>query len=106
MVAGALGANCKGATLTLTRALPPVRWLFNLYCARVLRERDPGNQPNLTLCAAPPPPAPSLQDLIEHWLESPLRRHLEYLLPTTTEPLQSPPGEGRGGGVAHLVTIP
>ena len=28
------------------RALPPVRWLFDLYCACVLRERDPGNQPN------------------------------------------------------------
>ena len=28
------------------RALPPVRWLFDLYCARVLRERSPGNQPN------------------------------------------------------------
>ena len=31
------------------RPLPPVRWLFDLYCARVLRERSPGNQPNWVL---------------------------------------------------------
>ena len=31
---------------TVCSALPPVRWSFDLYCARVLRERGPGNQPN------------------------------------------------------------
>ena len=33
------------ATAHRGRTLPPVRWLFDLYCARVLRERGPGNQP-------------------------------------------------------------
>ena len=32
--------------LSFPQCAPPVRWLFDLYCARVLRERSPGNQPN------------------------------------------------------------
>ena len=34
------------------RALPPVRWWFDLYCARALRERGPGNQPNIDCIVA------------------------------------------------------
>ena len=35
-----------GVTASLIHSVQPVRWLFDLYCACVLRERGPGNQPN------------------------------------------------------------
>ena len=40
------------------RALPPVRWMFDFYCAVSGGQRNQGNQPNGGAQAAIPPPPP------------------------------------------------